>query len=80
MASSETYDRLSSIMRDIFKDPTLSARPELAARDVERWDSLSHIRFILQIERNFKIKFATAEISRFKNVGELAELIEEKTR
>ena len=78
MATQETYDRLSEIMRDVFKDPTISARPEITAKDVSRWDSLGHIRFILQVEKKFAVKFATTEISRFKNVGELADLITKK--
>ena len=78
MATQETYDQLSQIMRDVFKDPTISAHPEMTAKDVTRWDSLGHIRLILQVERRFAVKFSTTEISRFKNVGELADLITKK--
>ena len=78
MATQEIYDRLTQVMRDVFKDPAISASPEMTAKDVARWDSLGHIRFILQVERKFALKFSTTEISRFKNVGELAELISKK--
>ena len=79
MACEQTYDRLTGIMRTLFKEETLVARPELTAREVKRWDSLAHIRFILAVERAFAIKFATSEIAKFKNVGELADLIEKKS-
>ncbi len=78
MASQDTYDDLTSVMQDTFKNPDLKAAPDLTARDVKGWDSLAHIRFILQVERKFRVKFATSEISRFKNVGELADMIERK--
>ncbi|MGW9333385.1 acyl carrier protein [Bosea sp. NPDC055594] len=78
MASEQTYEGLTSVMRELFRDPALNATPELTARDVKGWDSLAHIRFVLQVEKAFGIKFATTEISRFKNVGELADMIERK--
>ena len=78
MATSETYARLSTVMQKVFKQQDLIACPELTARSVTGWDSLTHIRFILEVERAFGIKFATPEISKFKNVGELAEIIEKE--
>jgi acyl carrier protein len=52
----------------------------MTASDVEAWDSLSHIDLIVALEREFKIKFTTAEISRLQNVGELEALVAEKRR
>jgi acyl carrier protein len=78
MASQQTLDALSDVMRDVFKNPALTATAELTARDVKGWDSLAHIRFVLQVERKFAVKFATSEIAKFKNVGELADMIEKK--
>jgi acyl carrier protein len=48
----------------------------LAAKDVDGWDSLTHIRLILTIERAFKIKFSTLEIGKLENVGDLVALIQ----
>jgi acyl carrier protein len=78
LATSETYARLSTVMQKVFKQQDLIAHAELTARSVKGWDSLAHIRFILEVERAFGIKFATPEISKFKNVGELAEMVEKK--
>ena len=52
-----------------------SVTPELSAKDVDGWDSLTHIRLILTIERVFKIKFSTSEIGKLANVGDLVALI-----
>jgi acyl carrier protein len=56
----------------------LTARPDIKAQDVPGWDSLAHIRFVLEVERGFKVKFATSEIAKFGNIGELAEMVEKK--
>ena len=46
--------------------------------DVDGWDSLTHIRLILTIEKVFKIKFSTSEIGKLENVGDLVALIQGK--
>jgi acyl carrier protein len=62
-------------MRDVFDDDDLVATPTLTAAQVEGWDSLTHVRLMLAVQRAFKVKFAAAELSSFKNVGDLARLI-----
>jgi acyl carrier protein len=59
----------------VFDEESIELTPELSAKDVDGWDSLTHIRLILTIERAFKIKFSTSEIGKLKNVGDLVELI-----
>jgi len=75
---SETLDRMQSVFRDIFDDDGLMIRPEMTAADVEAWDSLSHFNLIDAIEREFKVRFTTAEVTSLKNVGDLAALVEKK--
>lgn len=78
MASEQTFERLSTVMRTLFRNPDVTASPAMTAKDVKGWDSLNHIRFILEVERAFGVKFSTSEIAKFKNVGELAEIVEAK--
>jgi acyl carrier protein len=72
------YPQLTEIFRDTLDEPDLVLAPELSARDVDTWDSLSHIRLIVAIEQEFRIKFGTREIDGLNNVGDLAALIETK--
>jgi len=75
----EIYRRLTGIIHDVFEDNSIAVTPALTAPDVPGWDSLSHIRLILEVQRAFGIKFAAAQTASLKNVGELAELIQAKT-
>ena len=75
MDEPEIYARLSEIFHDLFDDDSIAVTPELSAKDVDGWDSLTHIRLILTIEKAFKIKFTTSEIGKLENVGELVTLI-----
>jgi len=79
MTTPTIYDRLTALLRDIFDDEDLVATPELTADDVDEWDSLAHVRLVLAVEKAFGVKFSAAEVSRLKNVGEFASLIEAKT-
>ena len=79
MALDPIYQRLTEILRDVFDDDTLTARPDLTANQVEGWDSFAHLRLIFTVEKSFGINFSASQISSLKNVGELAELIAAKT-
>jgi acyl carrier protein len=56
----------------------LRLSPETTARDVENWDSLSHVRLMLTVEKSFGVKFSAAEIGRLKNVGSLVTLLQDR--
>jgi acyl carrier protein len=79
MDEARIYSRLAEIFEDVFDEDTIKVTPELSAKDVDGWDSLTHIRLLLTIERAFKIKFSTSEIGRLENVGDLVNLIKAHT-
>jgi acyl carrier protein len=80
MDEAQIYARLTEIFQDVFDDESVKVTPKLAAKDVDGWDSLAHIRLMLTIEKSFKIKFSTSELGRLQDVGDLAKLIEKRTQ
>jgi acyl carrier protein len=76
MEKEHIYSRLNEIFNNVFDDDSIVVTPELSAKDVSGWDSLTHIRLVLTIEREFRIKFSTTEIAKLKNVADLVALIE----
>jgi acyl carrier protein len=75
----QIYARLHEVFRDVFDEDSIEVTPQLSAKDVDGWDSLTHIRLLLTVERTFKIKFTTSEISKLEKVGDLVALIEART-
>ena len=69
---------LNSIFINVFDDETIQIDPHTTASDISNWDSLNHIRLILEIESTYKIKFNLSEIEYLKNVGEFIKLLEKK--
>jgi acyl carrier protein len=78
MDEPQIYARLTEVFHDVFDDDSIHVTPELSAKDVDGWDSLTHIRLILTVEKKFKVKFTTSEIGRLENVGSLVTLIKAK--
>ncbi len=74
----EIKDRLQNIFRDVFDDSSIILHDEMSAKDIEEWDSLTHIQLIVTTEQQFNIRFMTAEIAELKNVGEFLKLIKKK--
>jgi acyl carrier protein len=79
MMNASIFERLTSLLRDVFDDDDLVATPELTAHRVNGWDSLGNVRLFVEIEKAFSIRFSATEITSLKNVGQLAELIQKKT-
>jgi acyl carrier protein len=78
MTKSEIIDKIQTLMIDVFDIDDLEISETTTAQDIEEWDSLSHIRFMISVEKFFKIRFLNEEISELKNVGDLAAVIEGK--
>ena len=70
--------KLEELMIDVFDVDDLVVTEATSADDVEEWDSLSHIRFMITVERFFKIRFLNEEVAELKNVGDLARTIAAK--
>jgi acyl carrier protein len=74
----ETLEILNSIFRQVFDDDSLIVTRATSAKDIEEWDSLSHLNLVMAVEQRFGIKIALGELRSLKNVGEMADLIAKK--
>ena len=75
----EIYERLNEVFRDVFDDDTIEVNEDTTAADIEDWDSLNHITLIDAVESEFGVRFTMGEVSGMKNVGEMAQIIKERT-
>jgi acyl carrier protein len=75
MDEAQIYARLAELIAEVFDQGVVSLTPDLRIEDVEGWDSLSHVRLILTIEKSFKIKFLTSEMRNRETVQDLVSAI-----
>jgi acyl carrier protein len=74
----DVLEILNGIFRQVFDDDSLVVTRATSAKDIEEWDSLTHINLVIAIEVHFGIKFGLAEMRRLRNVGEMVDLITRK--
>jgi acyl carrier protein len=78
MSSTATLEQVRLVMEDVFEIDDLQITPATTAADLDEWDSLSHIRLIVALERRLKIKFKNTELEGLMNVGDLIKVIDGK--
>ena len=78
MTRAEILAKIQDVMIDVLDLDDLHITEKTTAADVEGWDSLSHLRLITEIEAAFGLTFATGQIERFKDVGDMVGTIETK--
>jgi acyl carrier protein len=70
--------RLNEVFRSVFDEPDLTVSLATTAKDVPGWDSIVHITLVIEIEREFNVKFRMAEIEKLRNVGDLVAILAAK--
>jgi acyl carrier protein len=72
---SEVLSRLQPLFRDILDIPDLVLTENMAAKDIDEWNSLNHMRLISAIEQKFTLRLTTVEVQNLKCVGDMAALV-----
>jgi acyl carrier protein len=78
MDREEIRSKVQELLRDVVDDDTVVIDDDTVAEDVVDWDSTNHVRLIVAIEDEFKVRFETDEITRPESVGDLVDLIKSK--
>ncbi len=78
MQTSTVHDRMQSVFRTVFNEPSLELSDDLTAAEVPGWDSLAHIGLMFSLEAEFGVTFSDNELSLLDNAGHLRRVIETK--
>ncbi len=70
--------RLAAIASKIFKVNPRELSLRSSTDTIEKWDSLSHLQFILKVEQKFGVKFLTREIPEFTSLDRLQKSLDKK--
>lgn len=70
----KVLEQLQEIFDQVFIT-TVSVTEKLSAKDIEEWDSLTHISLLVAVENKFSIRFGLGEVEAVENVGGFADLI-----
>lgn len=78
MDRQEILKQVNNIFIDVLDDEDIVIEEKTQAKDVDEWDSLTHIQLVVAIEKHFKIRFTSKEIQSWNDVGEMFNTIQEK--
>lgn len=74
----EIKNKLEEIFREVLDLEDLILEDTTSADDVEEWDSLAHINLVVEIEREYDIRFALGELEELNNIADMVLLITKK--
>ena len=78
MNKDQILNEINNIFKDVLDNDQVTVNPKTTSDDIDEWDSLTHIQLIVAIEKKFKLKFSSTEISNWKDVREMIISIENK--
>ncbi len=70
----------TEIYRKQLKNSDIVLEESTNANDIDEWDSLNHTILLNEVQKHFGVKFKLKEIIKFKNVGDMCRLIQEKLK
>lgn len=76
----EIQDKLEKLFQSFFNDDQIILTSETSAKDIDGWDSLTHLELLHQIENKFSIEFQFEEILSFENIDAMINCIENKLK
>ena len=75
-----TLETVNEVFKDVLDNDNIKLERATSAKDVEEWDSLTHIQLIVAIEKKFKVRFKSSEINSWQNVGEMCDAIDQRLK
>ena len=70
--------RIRTTLADLLDNNDLQLSESTVADEVDDWDSINHVRLLIDLERQLGFRFRADEAGGLKNVGELIDLIQAK--
>lgn len=71
-------DKIKSLMSEIFVCNKDEINDSTMQYDVENWDSLQHLIFVVRLEEEFDVKFTPEEISQMDGYSKIEEILRGK--
>ncbi len=71
-------DKVNNILKNMFKVDAEKLTDDIKMKDLDRWDSLSHMELITSLEEGLNIQFSMEEIMKMTSIGKIKEVVKKK--
>ena len=72
----QLIDRVRNVAARTFKHRAEEIAAGAGMGSLEGWDSLGHLILMMEIEKEFKVRFSTVQIGQPKSVAEICQLLQ----
>lgn len=71
---------IEKIINEVFAFPLESINDELLLRNIDTWDSMTHMILIVKIEETFDIQLSGDEIVEFKSIQDIKQALRKRDK
>ena len=76
---SDIDQRVRQVAADVFGTSPEKITADSSPRTIDTWDSVQHLNLVLALEQEMNVRIDPEEIERMKTIGDVIELVKEKT-
>ena len=69
-------DRLTEVFQDVFDDEDLTITTDTNVKELDGWDSLTHITLMAAIQDEFDVKYSIEQITELTTVSDILATLE----
>tara|TARA_A100001015_G_scaffold313875_1_gene422079 strand:- start:475 stop:705 length:231 start_codon:yes stop_codon:yes gene_type:complete len=73
-------DKLHKLCNKVFKLKKKKYSDKDCSKNIQNWDSLCHLNLIMEVSREFKVKFSMNETLEIDNIGNLKKILKRKIK
>jgi acyl carrier protein len=76
---SDIDQRVRQVAADVFGTSPEKITADSSPQTIDTWDSVQHLNLVLALEQEMNVRIDPEEIERMKTIGDVIELVKEKT-
>ena len=73
-------EKLRNVASRVFQTDAELLTPSSSREEVSGWDSMGHLTLVMEVEREFTVRFTTSHIEDAKSLNDFAEIIGELSK
>jgi acyl carrier protein len=74
------HKKLKTLLAAVFRVPETTIAEQTVMKDIDTWDSMTHMEMILTLENEWDITFSGEEIMRMTSFASIVSIVSSKVR
>ena len=71
-------NKLEALIADVFSFQKTNGEADIVFQDLEAWDSLTHMNFVIAVEQEFEVELTTDEIIDMQSYLKTKDILEKR--